>query len=93
MKEILLLVQTVQTIRNWDNNGYLKPAKIGLGGHRYYTQDQVDKYLSRNRDTEKLIIKDDETSKTLILKKDSMSDDLYEVINYVIHKYGTEGSD
>ena len=39
--------KTTQTIRNWDNSGYLKPAFIGLGGHRYYTQEQVDKYLGR----------------------------------------------
>lgn len=39
--------KTTQTIRNWDNSGYLKSAKIGLGGHRYYTQEQVDKYLGK----------------------------------------------
>ena len=39
--------KTTQTIRNWDKSGYVKPAKIGLGGHRYYTQEQVDKYLGK----------------------------------------------
>jgi len=41
--------KTTQTIRNWDNTGYLKPAKIGKGGHRYYTQQQVDNYLGKNK--------------------------------------------
>ena len=39
--------KTTQTIRNCDNSGHLKPAKIGLGGHRYYTQEQVDRYLGK----------------------------------------------
>lgn len=41
--------KTTQTVRNWDNSGYLKPAKIGLGGHRYYTQEQVDRYFGKNK--------------------------------------------
>lgn len=41
--------KTTQTIRNWDKSGYLKPAKIGLGGHRYYTQSQVDNYLGKKK--------------------------------------------
>lgn len=39
--------KTTQTIRNWDKSGYMKPAKLGLGGHRYYTQEQVDRYLGK----------------------------------------------
>lgn len=41
--------KTTQTVRNWDNSGYLKPAKVGLGGHRYYTQKQVDDYLGKKQ--------------------------------------------
>lgn len=44
--------KTTQTVRNWDKNGYLKPIKIGLGGHRYYTQEQVDIYLNRKLNTQ-----------------------------------------
>lgn len=82
--------KTTQTIRNWDNSGYLKPAKIGLGGHRYYTQEQVDRYLGKKECIKKIIIKDEETSKTLIIKKEAMSADLYEVLDYVFQKYGAE---
>lgn len=39
--------KTTQTVRNWDASGYLKPEKIGLGGRRYYTQEQVDAYTGR----------------------------------------------
>ena len=82
--------KTTQTVRNWDNSGYLKPAKIGLGGHRYYTQEQVDNYLGKDKYIEKLIIKDEKTLKIITLRKDEMSDDLCEVLEYIIHKYGTE---
>lgn len=34
--------RTTQTIRNWDNTGYLKPHVISKGGHRYYSQEQVN---------------------------------------------------
>jgi DNA-binding transcriptional MerR regulator len=40
------------TVRNWDNNGYLKPS-ITVRGRRYYTQAQVDSVIgSVDKDAE-----------------------------------------
>ena len=36
---------TIESIRNWDRTGKLKPAFRNPSGHRYYTQEQVDLYL------------------------------------------------
>ena len=30
---------TVQSLRNWDNTGKLKPSYVTDGGHRYYLQN------------------------------------------------------
>ena len=37
--------KTVQTLRNWDKNGTLKPSYITSGGTRYYSQEQLNKFL------------------------------------------------
>ena len=37
--------KSVQTIRNWDKSGYLVPCHVSQGGHRYYSQQQLDLYL------------------------------------------------
>ena len=37
--------KTVQTLRNWDKNGTLKPSHITSGGTRYYSQDQLNHFL------------------------------------------------
>ncbi len=37
-----------QTIRRWDKSGFLKPDHVLKGGHRYYTEEQVDIVLTRN---------------------------------------------
>ena len=39
--------KTQQTVRNWSKNNTLKPDHIAKSGYRYYTQDQVAKYLGR----------------------------------------------
>jgi putative resolvase len=36
---------TIQTLRNWDKNGNLKPHHVGKSGYRYYSQDQLQCYL------------------------------------------------
>ena len=36
---------TVESVRNWDRTGKLKPAFRNPSGHRYYTQEQIDLYL------------------------------------------------
>lgn len=40
---------TVESVRNWDRTGKLKPAFRNPSGHRYYTQEQVDLYLSLHK--------------------------------------------
>lgn len=37
--------KTVQTVRNWDKNGHLKPHHVSEGGHRYYSQEQLNRFL------------------------------------------------
>lgn len=37
--------KTVQTLRNWDKNGSLKPSHITDGGTRYYSQEQLNHFL------------------------------------------------
>ena len=37
--------KTVQTLRNWDKNGTLKPSHITSGGTRYYSQEQLNHFL------------------------------------------------
>ena len=50
--------KTVQTVRNWDKTGYLKPHHISAGGHRYYSQEQVNVILGIQNpmDREKITI-------------------------------------
>lgn len=36
---------SVQTLRNWDKAGKLKPNHVLASGHRYYTQQQLDYFL------------------------------------------------
>jgi DNA-binding transcriptional MerR regulator len=37
--------KTVQTLRNWDKNGTLKPSHITDAGTRYYSQEQLNHFL------------------------------------------------
>jgi len=37
--------KTIQTLRNWDKNGSLKPSHITDGGTRYYSQEQLNHFL------------------------------------------------
>lgn len=43
--------KTVQTVRNWDKNGRLKPHHISEGGHRYYSQEQLNRFLGLQNNT------------------------------------------
>lgn len=36
----------VQTIRKWDKNAVLKPHHTTPGGHRLYSQEQVEAYFN-----------------------------------------------
>lgn len=41
---------SISTLRTWDKTGYLKPAKVLDNGYRYYSDEQIDKYLNVNSD-------------------------------------------
>lgn len=44
--------KNIQTLRNWDRNGTLKPAHITPGGTRYYSQEQLNHFLGLKPKTE-----------------------------------------
>ena len=37
--------KTTKTLRNWDENGKLKPARVEDTGYRYYSQEQLNHFL------------------------------------------------
>jgi DNA-binding transcriptional MerR regulator len=39
---------TVETLRKWDKSGELVPAGRTQGGHRFYTQEQLDQFKTEN---------------------------------------------
>lgn len=41
---------TEQTLRNWDNAGRFKPHHTTPGGHRFYSEDQIQAMLGITRD-------------------------------------------
>ena len=41
---------SISTLRTWDKTGYLKPAKVLDNGYRYYSDEQIDKYLNVDSD-------------------------------------------
>lgn len=43
--------KTVQTVRGWDKNGRLKPHHVSEGGHRYYSQEQLNRFLGLQNNT------------------------------------------
>lgn len=45
--------KTVQTVRNWDKNGRLKPHHVSEGGHRYYSQEQLNRFLGLHNNVDK----------------------------------------
>ena len=40
-----ILSVSTKTLRRWDNEGILKSIKTS-GGHKWYNQDDIDKYLN-----------------------------------------------
>ena len=38
--------KTTKTLRNWDKNGKLKPVRVEDTGYRYYSQEQLNHFLS-----------------------------------------------
>lgn len=68
--------KTVQTLRNWDKNGSLKPHHITEGGTRYYSQEQLNHFLglkSKTKLNKKLL---DIVELVLISKKMTLKDRL-----------------
>lgn len=47
---------SIQTLRNWDKDGSLKPAKVTNGGTRYYSEEQYVQYSGLNKNIEKHIV-------------------------------------
>lgn len=45
-----IIGKTVQTLRNWDKKGTLKPHHITEGGTRYYSQEQANYFLGLKKD-------------------------------------------
>ena len=43
-----LIGKSIQTLRLWDNTGVLKPHHITVGGHRYYSEQQMNEVLQMN---------------------------------------------
>ena len=37
--------KTTKTLRNWDQSGKLKPARVESTGYRYYSQEQLNQFL------------------------------------------------
>jgi len=46
---------TTTTLRNWDKSGELKPFKITNGGTRYYSEQQLNKYINKEVEKTKCI--------------------------------------
>jgi putative resolvase len=40
---------TVQTIRDWDKKNILKPSRVSSGGHRYYSEEQLNEVLQTKK--------------------------------------------
>lgn len=38
---------SIQTLRDWDKSGKLKPAYRSKGNHRYYSQEQLNEILQK----------------------------------------------
>ena len=36
---------SISTLRNWDSDGKLKPAYVTAGGHRYYSDEQLNRLM------------------------------------------------
>ena len=46
---------SISTLRNWDSDGKLKPAYVTSGGHRYYSEEQVNRLIGLKLDKQEKI--------------------------------------
>ena len=48
--------KSIQTLRNWDRNGTLKPHKVSDSRHRYYLHEQLNQFYGlKPKNTKKII--------------------------------------
>jgi putative resolvase len=47
---------TVQTLRDWDRKNKLKPSHISSGGHRYYSDEQLNEVLQIKKPKDRINI-------------------------------------
>ena len=45
--------KTTKTLRNWEKEGKLKPARIEQSGYRYYSQEQLDDFLGLQQEEQR----------------------------------------
>lgn len=46
---------SISTLRNWDSDGKLKPAYVTAGGHRYYSDEQLNRLMGIKLDKQEKI--------------------------------------
>lgn len=46
---------SIPTLRNWDTNGKLKPGYVSSGGHRYYSEEQLNRLIGIKLDKQEKI--------------------------------------
>lgn len=46
---------TLQTLRNWDKSGYLKPHHTAPNGFRYYSEEQLHSLMGKSSESRKII--------------------------------------
>lgn len=51
-----MLNVSAQTLRNWDNNGKLKPHHTSANGYRYYSQEQLNQVMNIQPNIKRKII-------------------------------------
>lgn len=51
-----ILGVSAQTLRNWDNNGKLKPHHTSSNGYRYYSHEQLNKVLNVSINLDRKVI-------------------------------------
>ena len=57
---------TIQTLRDWDKSGKLKPAYRSKGNYRYYSEDQLNEILQKRVSNSRLNGKRSHINKKII---------------------------
>lgn len=92
---------TIESVRNWDRAGKLKPAFRNPSGHRYYTQEQVKPYQiitdivsginygKKGLDKTIDLLLSRKVNKVVILYKDRLLRFGYELLDGLFARFGT----